>query len=286
MLTINVTEDSEESRMLKRTYGGFIIASIMAILFYFGGIVMNFGLMAISIIAYHELVKAFHIRPEGESYCSLEVIGDGFVVFMYLLLLFKHEPVYFILSIVMVLTAFLVIFVIRFPKYESSKVAEAFFSVIYGPVMLSFIYQIRCLEHGQIFVWLVLCSSWACDIFAYIIGMLFGKRKVFPLLSPKKSLAGCIGGVCGAAFAGALFGLSVFHHIADKGADCIWVFAVISALGSIISQIGDLAASGIKRNHGIKDFGHLIPGHGGIMDRFDSVIVTAPIVYFLAVLFF
>ena len=101
-----------------------------------------------------------------------------------------------------------------------------------------------------------------------------------PKLSPKKSVEGAVGGVAGAALAGALYGYLVVESVVSEQ-QITWIFALISGIGAMISQIGDLAASAIKRNHNIKDYGKLIPGHGGILDRFDSIIFTAPVVYYL-----
>ena len=103
-----------------------------------------------------------------------------------------------------------------------------------------------------------------------------------PILSPKKSVEGGIGGILGAALIGVLYGLAI-NYWGSADADLL-TYAVIGAAGGAISQIGDLAASAIKRYHNIKDYGKLIPGHGGILDRFDSVIFTAPIIYYLAIL--
>ena len=116
--------------------------------------------------------------------------------------------------------------------------------------------------------------SWGCDTCAYCVGMLIGKHKMAPVLSPKKSIEGAVGGVVGAALLGVAYA-AVLHN------DMI-AYAIICAVGALISMVGDLAASAIKRNQGIKDYGKLIPGHGGILDRFDSVIFTAPIIYFLS----
>ncbi len=153
----------------------------------------------------------------------------------------------------------------------------------YAPVMFSFIYQTSscntALSGMDDFI-----SSWVCDTFAYLTGMMIGKHKMTPKLSPKKSIEGAIGGVVGAALAGALFGYCIVERVVPDQ-QITWVFAAIGGIGAMISQIGDLAASAIKRNHNIKDYGHLIPGHGGIMDRFDSVIFTAPMIYGLALLF-
>ena len=160
----------------------------------------------------------------------------------------------------------------------------AFFSVIYAPVMFSFIYLIRNRENGFWLVWFVFIASWVSDTCAYCVGMLFGKHKLAPVLSPKKSIEGAVGGIVGSALAGILYGL-LLVSVSDITYSGLWICALIGAVGSVFSQIGDLAASGIKRHYNIKDYGKLIPGHGGIMDRFDSVIVTAPLIYFLVTLF-
>jgi phosphatidate cytidylyltransferase len=131
-------------------------------------------------------------------------------------------------------------------------------------------------------VWLIFIGAWGSDTCAYAVGMLLGKHKIVPKLSPKKTVEGCIGGVIGAALLGYLYALFLGDKIVGLANPRI-IFAIIGASASVISQFGDLAASAIKRNYDIKDYGRLIPGHGGILDRFDSIIFTAPIVYYLAV---
>lgn len=168
------------------------------------------------------------------------------------------------------------VYVFTFPRYDTRQVTAVFFGIVYIPVMLSFIYQTRMLERGLYLVWLIFFCSWGCDTFAYCSGMLLGKHKLAPELSPKKSIEGAIGGVVGAAVLGAVYA-------ALTGA-VVWVYVLICAVGAVASQVGDLAASAVKRQHNIKDYGKLIPGHGGILDRFDSVIVTAPMIYILTVL--
>ena len=150
----------------------------------------------------------------------------------------------------------------------------AFFGVIYVAVMLSFIYLTRSLPDGKFLVWLIFLCSWGCDTCAYCVGMLIGKHKMAPVLSPKKSIEGAVGGVVGAALLGVIYAAATQGKMAE--------YALICAVGALISMVGDLAASAIKRNQNIKDYGKLIPGHGGILDRFDSVIITAPVIYYLA----
>ena len=126
----------------------------------------------------------------------------------------------------------------------------------------------------------VYLSSWGCDTCAYCVGMLIGKHKMAPKLSPKKSVEGGIGGIVGAALLGAIL-CSCNESFCRSTGKCVALCNHLRAAGGAISQIGDLAASAIKRNHDIKDYGTLIPGHGGILDRFDSVLFTAPVIYFL-----
>jgi len=129
-------------------------------------------------------------------------------------------------------------------------------------------------------VWLVVISSWGCDTCAYVVGMLFGKRHFAPILSPKKTVAGAIGGAIGAGLLGVIYASffgAQMEEIANPQIACFFACAAAGA----ISQIGDLAASAIKRDHDVKDYGNLIPGHGGILDRFDSMLFTAPAIYFV-----
>ena len=171
-------------------------------------------------------------------------------------------------------------YVFTFPKYKTEQVLMAFFGVIYVAVLMSFLYFIRNTEDGVYTIWLIMISSWGCDTCAYLAGVTMGKHKMAPILSPKKSVEGAIGGIIGAAAIGAIYGAAVGSHMAAVDNAPVY-FAILCACAGLISMVGDLAASAIKRNYEIKDYGKLIPGHGGVLDRFDSVIFTAPIIYYL-----
>ena len=176
------------------------------------------------------------------------------------------------------------VYVFAFPRFRAEQVMTSFFGFFYVSVMLSCVYLTRSLPNGVYLVWLIFLCSWGCDTCAYCVGVLIGKHKLAPVLSPKKSIEGAVGGVVGAALLTIAYGFACREAM---GISTAYVFALagISAVGSLISMVGDLAASAIKRNYEIKDYGTLIPGHGGILDRFDSVIITAPIIYFLALYF-
>lgn len=251
-----------------------IILVLLSIVFVGQGGVLLFGVTAlISIIGLFELYRVLGIEKR-----SLAVVGYVTACSYYGLLWFEGQR-YMTLMIIASLMVMMALYVVTFPEYKTEKVTGAFFGVCYVPVMLSFLYQTRVMSDGAFMVWLIFISSWGCDTCAYCSGMLLGRHKLAPVLSPKKSVEGAVGGVLGAALIGfvyaALFG-SHMTELDNPRAVC----AIACAIAAVISQIGDLAASAIKRNHGIKDYGRLIPGHGGVLDRFDSMIFTAPAIYF------
>ena len=237
-----------------RLISGIFLVIAAAFLLIQGGPILFAVSLAISLVGLYELYRVLKIEKELPG-----AVGYLAVLAYYLILWFGW-------------TEHVTLLVIAF-----------FFGVFYVGIMFSFVYQIRSMPDGAFLVWLILLSSWGCDTCAYCVGMLFGRHKLAPKLSPKKSIEGAIGGIAGAAVLGFLYGIFFEKHmsvILQPG----FVSACACAIGAVISQIGDLAASAIKRNHDIKDYGNLIPGHGGIMDRFDSMIFTAPAIYF-AVLF-
>ena len=145
--------------------------------------------------------------------------------------------------------------------------------------------SILCLRNepnGAALFLLPFIGAWVSDTFAYFTGRLFGKHKLIPEVSPKKTVEGAIGGIVFTAVGFVVFGLIV--RSANASPDFV-LLAVSGAIVSVISQIGDLIASVVKRHYGIKDYGKLFPGHGGVMDRFDSVMATAPVLYILISLF-
>ena len=176
------------------------------------------------------------------------------------------------------------VYVYTFPRRRSSQATGAAAAFLYMPVMMAYLCRTRNLSHG-IFLYLLIfiCAS-VSDVCALAVGMAIGRHKLAPVLSPKKTIEGAIGGIAGSALVSFLLGL-VLHHF-DPGMHVTTLFLIIGICGSIIGQTGDLAASAIKRNSGIKDYGTLIPGHGGIMDRFDSIVFTAPVIYYLSMLLY
>ncbi len=269
----------------KRLISGVVLLAIAIATMAFGGIPLAAVLFLISLIAYRELTKVMGASGEGKSFNGLEIVGYLGITAYYVVSyfvgtdLFGHRE---LLAVIMgTFLGELLVYVLTFPKYNATQVSAVFFAFLYAPVMLAFTYLTRQLPQGLYLVWLILISAWGCDTCAYVVGVLIGKKKIFPNLSPKKSLEGCIGGVVGTVIIATLYGY-FFVEATFPDKKVAPLIAVICGFGAICSMVGDLAASAIKRNFGIKDYGKLIPGHGGIMDRFDSMIVTAPLVYFLA----
>ncbi len=186
----------------------------------------------------------------------------------------------FILCIAMLCLVLPVIF--RSDKYNISDVAITLFGIFYVPFLFSFVVLTRCLRHvGLYYVGMIFIGACVTDIFAYLVGCSIGKHKLLPKISPKKTIEGSIGGIVGAVACMVLYGMYLNKHVSGLGMPLL-VFALIGLVTSIVSQLGDLFASAIKRYAGIKDYGNILPGHGGILDRFDSIVFTAPVVYFLA----
>jgi len=279
-----------------RLISGIVLVAIALLAFIFGGEILLGISVFISIAGYLELCRAVGVKEKDKKINALEIVGIIGILAYYAVLYFfpaveegnaamsMGNVLYAVIPVIGVFMLSMLLYVVRFPKYRSEQIMANVFNFLYAPVMLSFIYLTREQEAGKYIVWLILISSWGCDTCAYVVGMLIGKKKIFPILSPKKSLEGCIGGVVGAGLIAALYAIFAVENVFPDKRVTI-VITVICMVGAVMSQVGDLAASAIKRNHEIKDYGKLIPGHGGIMDRFDSVIVTAPMIYFLTVLF-
>jgi phosphatidate cytidylyltransferase len=259
-----------------RLLSGIVLVAVALLTIISGGYVLFFTLLGISLIGMQELYKVMKVRED--HFNALEIAGYFGAVIYYVLMSLDFEK-YGMMGVIISFMMFMFVYVFTYPKFKADQVMPAFFGVVYVAVMLSFIYLTRNLPDGKFLVWLIFLSSWGCDTSAYCVGMLLGKHKLAPVLSPKKSIEGAVGGVVGSALLGLAYG-AYFGHNMEEVANPMVACAIACAIAAVISQIGDLAASAIKRNHNIKDYGHLIPGHGGILDRFDSMIFTAPAIYF------
>ena len=254
--------------MLVRILSGIVLLLITGSSLIIGGWYLYGICIFISLVGMMEYYRVLGINKKLPG-----IIGYVGATAYYVSLLMTDEC-FGILVLTATAIAMMIAYVATFPKYTIEDIAKGYFGVIYVAVMISYIYLTRQLSDGEYLAWLIFICSWGSDSFAYLAGVAFGKHKMTPKLSPKKSYEGAVGGIAGAAVLGALFGVFVKYL---TGADYMAAFTVASAIGATISIFGDLAASAIKRNKDIKDYGRLIPG----LDRYDSVIFTAPIVYWV-----
>ena len=168
-------------------------------------------------------------------------------------------------------------------KFTLSQIAVVLFGGAVIPYFLSTLISLRTLENGHLYVLLPFLVAFVSDGGAYFTGVFLGKHKMAPHISPKKTVEGCVGGLVSAAIAMVVYGLILQRTGLGLEVN-IFIMALYGTLGSVVTQLGDLAFSLIKREYGVKDYGNLLPGHGGMLDRFDSMIFAAPAVYMLVLL--
>jgi len=256
-----------------RLLSSIILMALMLFFIITGGNVLLAVTAFLSLVAMMELLRMVKLHKT-----PLAVPAFGATGILYVLL-FTGKTEYLVPLVVFYLMVLMAVYVFCFPKYKTEQILYPLLGFFYAGLLISYIYQVRELPGGAFSVWLIFIAAWGSDTCAYCAGMLFGKHKAFPVLSPKKTWEGCIGGVAGAAIIAVLYCLAMNYWF-EQSFSAVQ-FALVCACGAVISQIGDLAASAMKRHSGIKDYGKLIPGHGGVLDRFDSVIFVAPIVFYL-----
>ncbi len=253
--------------MKTRVISSLIMVPLLIIL-YFRGIPLAIATFIISAMAVYELLRGFSkIDIRGNLY-----VAWGALIALYALHFLapgRHD--FLLLWLVLAITAsFISIFSID--KHKAEDAMATILAIVYIEFFAYHLVMIDETSYG-VFVWMTGITAFCTDIFAYFTGMFLGKRKLCPNLSPKKTVEGAIGGVIGAVIVSIVFGLivkvQIFPHMILMG-----------IFGSIMGQLGDLTASAFKRKMGIKDYGNLIPGHGGVLDRVDSIIFTIPAIYY------
>ena len=230
----------------------------------------------ISAIATYEFFKAFRnagynpITWIGYAGCLAIFLMGGIISEEYKLMLIK-------IIIPLVLISAFTYIIIGNVRRTIIDVAITVFALLYIPVMFSFVKLILNLEYGRFYILYVFCGAFISDTFAFLIGSKFGKTKLAPEISPNKTVEGSLGGIFGVILSFVILTLVGNLKLGIYGNIFYWILIGIAA--SVAGQFGDLTASAIKRYCKIKDFGNIMPGHGGILDRFDSLMFVAPIVY-------
>ncbi|CAM2937375.1 phosphatidate cytidylyltransferase [Hathewaya histolytica] len=252
-------------------YLGAIVLLPLAIFLFIGGNHLKFLVLILSLVGLYE----FYGILKKKDYHTFNYLAYAFVI-IYFLYLDKLTTDYFLFIVVLFICICLSIPVFQL-KHNFIESALTIFGFLYVPLLFSLIPKIEMKDFGQYFTWLVFICSWGSDTFAYYSGRLFGKNKLCPNVSPKKTIEGSIGGLIGS-----VVGCCVYGVIINKFGVHInlYHYFIIGLIGGILGQIGDLVASIIKRYLNVKDYGNIIPGHGGILDRFDSILFVSAAIYF------
>lgn len=280
--------------MKTRVISGAVVFVILGLLFILGGPVFLLGLLLLSLGGLYELhvtlrrASSQQEKKSGEVHPYLYVLM-GLSVLLYLWMLLgpyflweRHGLLIFLAAAFMILMG---ISVALYPGRSYQDALLSFFMLFYVPVLFLFAYAVRSKTGGVYLIWFVMAASWGADTLAYFSGRYLGKHKLIPKVSPHKTVEGAIGGIAGSILLCVLYGTIIAAPGGFDRGRMLLCSLLIGFFGAVASNFGDLFASVIKRTHRVKDYSNLIPGHGGIMDRFDSFLFVAPVVYILTDLF-
>jgi phosphatidate cytidylyltransferase len=260
--------------MNNRYLGALILAPLIIFLF-LGGEYLKYLVMALSLLGMYEFYKVSrkkHYKPIG-------IIGYILCIIYYLNMSNDFSAsfnIYILIAIIFLLLCIPVIYT----NYNFIDVSLTIFGFLYVAVFFSFIVFINNKLYGEYLVWIIFICSWVCDTAAYYSGRFLGKggkHKLCPKVSPKKTIEGSIGGLLGSAIGCTVYGYVISKHGVSVQ---LYHYFIIGILCGIFGQFGDLVASSIKRFVGAKDFSNLIPGHGGVLDRFDSILFVSVVVFY------
>ncbi len=265
----------------KRVVSGLIGFPLVILLFILGNkYVIDVAITALAVLSIYEYTKCFKDTKKAKPISWICYAACAFIPLLHII---PNEYLGFIIALAIpsvILILFLHIIISNL-KFTIKDIAVTFFGIAYIVLFYSFVALIYGADNGKFYIWYAILPAWGTDVFAYAVGRRIGKHK-FSQISPNKSIEGCIAGTLG-AIAVSLIYTCIINNCFNYTVNYI-IVAAIALILSVIGQVGDFAASSIKRYTGVKDFGNLIPGHGGILDRFDSLIFIAPFAYFLIML--
>ena len=238
----------------------------------------------LSVFALYEMAGVIGVRKNLALTAPTYVIGLATPILAYF---FSHRVTDFIFVGLLVIMAVMLYFfgyaVVCRGSLKFADFATHFTTFTYITVSFTALTLVRYLPYGLYCFLLVFLGSWVSDVFAYFVGCAIGKHKMIPEISPKKTWEGAVGGIFFTVVAFLVYGI-IISLTTDVRPNYI-VLAILGLLLSIVSIFGDLVASLIKREHGVKDYGYIFPGHGGVLDRFDSALAVAPVLFAICMLF-
>lgn len=261
--------------MKQRIMSAAIGVVLLALVVFSNPAVLNIAVLGIAEIAIYEVLRAVGMHKNYFYYIPACLLPAG-------MLFTGIEHMGIVIYIFMAAVLILMLFNKNDNKFRDA--ATVFTAAIMICFSFYFIPRVRFLAHGIENVMLIFIGCWITDTFAYFTGITIGKHKLAPKISPKKTVEGSIGGIIGTTAVMVAYAAVVSNIINGVSAD-LFRAAALGFICSIVSQAGDLCASVIKREHNVKDYGSIMPGHGGVMDRFDSAMFVAPIVYCFIKLF-
>jgi phosphatidate cytidylyltransferase len=286
------TEDTEEFKLLKtRVITGFILFALLLIILFFGPVVFGISVFIFALVGIYEFYNAVSnvgykpVRIVGYLSCLtilMVTFNNGALDNQFAghyINLFKSIS-YFSAGLFVIFFILFLFIVFLHEKYNVNDIALTVFGIFYVMFLFSFLVLTRNLNNGIYYIWFVFIGAWGTDISAYFTGKLIGKRKILPAISPKKTVEGTIGGIVGCSILTAGYSILLVRMGIISWDVSVVSFILLGLINGIISQVGDWGASAIKRHSNIKDYGTIFPGHGGVLDRFDSILFVAPIVYF------
>lgn len=266
--------------MKQRIITGVVgIALLIVVLFFYKTIAFDIVIALISLGAVWEMLYVCKVKENipVTLTCSVFALLVPFLR-SNLIGVFSHLIPYVFAG------ALLVIMVIQYPRLSFEKLGVAFFSSMLIPYAFSTFLYIRDMTSAfdMLYLLIILVAAMIQDIFAYFVGKLFGKHKLIPSISPNKTIEGAIGGFV-ACVLGTLLTAFIYQQVLFATGIQFQIYyirlALIAVVLAVVGVMGDLAASVIKRQNGVKDFGNALPGHGGILDRLDSMVFVAPTMY-------
>jgi len=268
--------------LLKQRLTVGIIGAVFAILILCLGVEFVAAAVAlIVIIGLSEIYNATGLLKKQNKLCLFSYI---YAVLVFVILAITYEPAVALgISVALYGLGLMIYMIFNHETIGFSEVAELFFATMYVMALFAHIVLIRKEPAGQYLIWIVFITAWLSDTLAFAVGMRFGRNKLIPSVSPKKTVEGALGGLAGSVLFNLIFGIVCAFGF--ERSVSYFALVMLALIAGVMSQLGDLAASCIKREHGIKDYGTLLPGHGGILDRFDSVLFVAPVVYYFVIIF-
>lgn len=269
-------EKKKKTIDISRILSAAIGFPIVAVLMIFGNkYIIDILLALVGIQAMREYINAISKKSNPVRWISY--LSCALIAIIHIIPIKYVGIVEFLTIPVLVAVLFFQVIVTNM-KTNFSDIAYTFMGICYIVFCMLSIALVRGMENGVLLIWYLILAGWGTDVFAYLIGKNFGKHK-FSDVSPKKSIEGCIGGAVGAIIL-----IMLYTFLINKYTDLNYSYLLTSIIGlilSILGQLGDFAASAIKRYVGVKDYSNIIPGHGGMMDRIDSLLFIAPFAYIL-----